>query len=262
MKTFSSKTSDFLITPRSLILISGVILILAALIATTQKFFQFRAYPDYLLSRSLLFNFIVFVPFTLFIALGIDLHKKFNSSNIKLFWLSLIGSGILFLIFYSVSINLGLYLADFSSQPLSRDFLLKYFSGVVQIHLSLYFFIQLLLTVKNRSDEKIQGIKNDSEPTFLSHKLKSIQWIESYDHYIKIYTDEGRFTERGSMKNAEASLPDNFIRIHRKYIVNMDYAEGTNRKNNSLQVLIGKKKLNVSRSKEALVKQLLQLATK
>lgn len=258
MKALSSKTSDLLITPRSLILISGVILILAALIATTQKFFQFRAYPDYLLYRSLLFNFIVFVPFTLFI----DLHKKFNSSNIKLFWLSLIGSGILFLIFYSVSINLGLYLADFSSQPLSRDFLLKYFSGVVQIHLSLYFFIQLLLTVKNRSEEKTRDIKNVSEPTFLSHKIKSIQWIEAYDHYIKIYTDEGRFIERGSMKDAEASLPDNFIRTHRKYIVNMDYAEGTNRKNNSLQVLIGKKKLNVSRSKEALVKQLLQLATK
>ena len=49
-----------------------------------------------------------------------------------------------------------------------------------------------------------------------------IKYFESYGDYIKIYYGDNVLISHSTMKDLETYLPENFVRIHRKYIINKD----------------------------------------
>ena len=55
-------------------------------------------------------------------------------------------------------------------------------------------------------------------------QLKSVEWMEARDDYVALHTGGRRHLVHVSMNGLEAMLdPDRFVRIHRSYIVNLDY---------------------------------------
>lgn len=52
----------------------------------------------------------------------------------------------------------------------------------------------------------------------------TIHYIEAFGDYVNIYTNEKRYTIHSTMKKMEAKFTedDQFLRIHRSYIVNLD----------------------------------------
>ena len=53
-----------------------------------------------------------------------------------------------------------------------------------------------------------------------------VQWIESEGDYVALHDGEDTHLVRKTMKELEARLPaDRFLRVHRSYIVNVDYVE-------------------------------------
>lgn len=78
-----------------------------------------------------------------------------------------------------------------------------------------------------------------------------IRYIESMDDYVLIYTKEGRFLKQQTMKYfANALPPDDFIRIHRSYIVRIQEIAEIQQyeKESYLVILHDKTKLKVSKS--------------
>ncbi|HEY0750650.1 MAG TPA: LytTR family DNA-binding domain-containing protein, partial [Chitinophagaceae bacterium] len=62
-----------------------------------------------------------------------------------------------------------------------------------------------------------------SEHNVIRVELKSIQFIEGYKDYLKIYTDQLRpILTITTFKVIEELLPSNFLRIHKSYIVAVD----------------------------------------
>ena len=56
--------------------------------------------------------------------------------------------------------------------------------------------------------------------------VDKIKYIESMDDYVMIYTNEGRHIKQKTMKYFENHLNENnFIRIHRSYIINVDFIQ-------------------------------------
>lgn len=55
-----------------------------------------------------------------------------------------------------------------------------------------------------------------------THRLKysDINYIEGAREYVTYHLQEGRLMSLEALKNLEQSLPDNFVRIHKSYIVN------------------------------------------
>jgi len=51
--------------------------------------------------------------------------------------------------------------------------------------------------------------------------LADIRYIEAQDDYIMIYTVEGKYLKQQTMKYLEQTLPSDFIRIHRSYMINI-----------------------------------------
>jgi len=50
--------------------------------------------------------------------------------------------------------------------------------------------------------------------------MEELQYIEAYDDYVKIFTDQGRFVKKQTMSYYEKTLPSSlFVRIHRSHII-------------------------------------------
>jgi two-component system, LytTR family, response regulator len=74
-----------------------------------------------------------------------------------------------------------------------------------------------------------------------------IKWVEAFGDYIKVVTYEDTFLVLSTMKAFESELPkDNFLRIHKSYIINLDKVE----RFNSKQVEIDSEKIPLSRNKK------------
>jgi hypothetical protein len=56
--------------------------------------------------------------------------------------------------------------------------------------------------------------------------VEDISWIEADDYCVKVHTtNNGSYTMRSSLKALEEKLSANFLRVHRKAIVNMAFAQ-------------------------------------
>jgi len=121
-------------------------------------------------------------------------------------------------------------------------------------------FMKSIDKAKKRLVEKNGA--NDNLPKQLSIKegkrlykinLDDIYLLQAYGDYVRIYTDEKKYTPKDRLMNIKASLPDNFVQVHRSYIINLSflkYLEGNH-------VMVKEEQVPVSNSyKEDLLKYL------
>ena len=92
--------------------------------------------------------------------------------------------------------------------------------------------------------------------------VDKIRYIESLDDYVMIYAQDGRHMKQKTMKYFETNLdPNNFIRIHRSYIVQVDnIAEIQQYEKESYIVILkdtAKTKLKVSKTGYKKIKEVL-----
>jgi len=81
--------------------------------------------------------------------------------------------------------------------------------------------------------------------------VNEIQYIEAQEDFVLIYTEKGRYSKSQTMKFYENHLPkEQFVRIHRSYIVNIEKIERLESydKENYLAIVHPNTKLKVSRS--------------
>ena len=91
--------------------------------------------------------------------------------------------------------------------------------------------------------------------------VDQIRYFESMDDYVMIYTKEGRHIKQKTMKYFESSLnPNEFIRIHRSYIVRVDEIAEIQQyeKESYIVILQDKTKLKVSKSGYKNIKETLR----
>jgi len=69
--------------------------------------------------------------------------------------------------------------------------------------------------------EKITRISVKKNQAIFSIPVEQIEYIEADGDYVLIYTPEGKFLKDRTMKYWETYLPDQFVRVHRSFIVNL-----------------------------------------
>ena len=90
--------------------------------------------------------------------------------------------------------------------------------------------------------------------------IDQIRYIESMDDYVMIYTKEGRHMKQKTMKYFETGLdPNNFVRIHRSYIVKVEEINEIQQyeKESYIVILHDKTKLKVSKTGYKNLKEIL-----
>jgi two-component system LytT family response regulator len=91
-------------------------------------------------------------------------------------------------------------------------------------------------------------IKSKSKIEVIS--VETIKYIEAQDDYVMFYSEKGRFIKQGTMNFYELHLnPKAFVRIHRSYIVNIEYIDKLElfKKDHYIVILKDGSKLNVSK---------------
>lgn len=74
-----------------------------------------------------------------------------------------------------------------------------------------------------RLDQTSQRIAIKENGRTLYVNCEDIQWIESAGGYCVLHTDSQHHVHRDSLVQLDKTLGDNFARVHRSAIVNMDY---------------------------------------
>ncbi len=74
---------------------------------------------------------------------------------------------------------------------------------------------------KDKSPLKSISVKNGQSTKLVD--VDEIRWINSDGHYLEINTVQKKYIILDSLKNIITDLPENFKRIHRSTIVNIDY---------------------------------------
>jgi DNA-binding LytR/AlgR family response regulator len=142
---------------------------------------------------------------------------------------------------------------DYLLKPIPFDRFLqainRYFEGV--------YFIENEIKIEEST------LKNDfifvrSERKMVKINFDEIRYIESLSDYIKIYLADKISTTRETISNIETKLPNNnFLRIHRSYIVNLKKVVSYTNE----FVEIGKKAIPISRTyKENVLKKLNEIS--
>lgn len=107
----------------------------------------------------------------------------------------------------------------------------------------LFAAIQIALKSKAKPETDFLLIKENN--TNLKLIFDEILYIEGNSNYINIFTKTQKVVTRQSLEWAELELPGNqFIRIHRSYIVNLRAVQRTNTKS----VFIGEIEIPISRA--------------
>ncbi len=113
---------------------------------------------------------------------------------------------------------------------------------------------QINLLRKSTNDETEDFIMLKSEHRIYKVKYHDILYIEGLKEYVIFnLKNEKRIITLRSMKSLEDSLPDNFMRIHRSYIINKNEINTLYRN----MVEIGDKKIDIGKTyKEKVVEEL------
>ncbi|ABR29991.1 LytTR family transcriptional regulator [Thermosipho melanesiensis] len=84
------------------------------------------------------------------------------------------------------------------------------------------------------------SVENNKEIVFLD--FSDVYFFEYFEKRILVITDKGEFVLKHfkNLSKLEKELPSNFIRVHKSYIVNIDYVERFIKNLNSLQLKGGK----------------------
>ena len=179
--------------------------LLLPVIMATSYFFNYFLVPQYLLRRAYL-KFGLFFFYTVVISLFLEMLV------------------LTFTFIYLLEYDLG------SMNPNASDTLL-----LAIIMYLVVFSGSFLLMAKQLNDNKLEILnltehKEKLETPFLSIvsqrkvvriPFENILFVESYSDYIKINTiTQGEIVSKERISNIKKELPDNFLRIHRSYIVN------------------------------------------
>lgn len=98
------------------------------------------------------------------------------------------------------------------------------------------------------------GTKNKIIP------LSEIVWIEAYDYCVKIHTtSQHTYAMRNSLKALEKKLHDRqFLRVHRRAIVNMEKVSEVTYNSNSFLTLVDRTTIDIAQSRVSDVKGYMQ----
>lgn len=170
---------------------------------------------------------LLFIPFSIFTGYGLD-KAGANFSGAIYIICNIIFILIITLI-HLVAFSIFLFGLShlFQTDPWQLSMLItEKLSTRLYIALSIYIVLSAIYFLNKRREtgqqeySKTITVKNGQTSVIVN--IKDIKWISSDGHYLNIHTSDKKYVVVDSLKNIITTLPDNFKRIHRSTIVNID----------------------------------------
>lgn len=260
MSNSSSITISGLSERKFFLLICGLLAIVFA-ISLGQNIIRYGMHASYRPFRSVLYlsnSLLLFLPV---IPLVLFASKKWLRLRANSYWMGaavLVGMAMAVFFLYS---NVGMYVLGFYDEILSAEYLRSYLGREALWHL-----IMLTLTTVYVWFQRPSPTPSQSSSQMLTASLgkkrltipaNRIEWIEADDHYLRLHGEEKVLLMRETMENLAQQLAPEFIRVHRKYLVNKQTVVGHERDNRSDYLLLRSgNRVKVSRSFHHVIRDL------
>lgn len=175
------------------------------------------------------------------------LRKRYGAFILYSFYLLIISLDLEFILVFLAFFLISLY--DFENLNVIVNSY-KWMPVVMYFIVIIYAFIQVLAQLIRSSNKYSQvseklHIVVRSERKNRNLNLSDIVYIESMADYIQVFLLSGeKVITREKISHLHAKLPENFLRIHRSYVVNIHEIESHTRE----YITIGGKELPISRT--------------
>lgn len=230
-----------------LVLATGVLLLVCGLMVT-QKYLRYADSSNYDLSLSLIYNLVTIVPFSLCVAAGLIVRRLTSAWTLNRRVLVIATTGVALLALYALTISGVLYGIGLSRSFPSQAFLSKYVTGPLHVHAAIFALMQFVPFSTRTSRPKTAA----TTPTeIFGIPVDNVLAIEADDHYVWFRTREGSVLERITMRDLARQLPEQFIRVHRSHIVNLDKVDGLKKAGRYLHLRVDERLIPVSASYRA-----------
>ncbi|MEL6558253.1 MAG: LytTR family DNA-binding domain-containing protein [Bacteroidota bacterium] len=99
-------------------------------------------------------------------------------------------------------------------------------------------------SVPETEPERTKILQVTSNRKTVNIELDNILYVESLSNYVKIHTPEETVITKEKISKLEERLPENFLRVHRSFLVNQNHVEAFGKES----LTINQVKLNISRT--------------
>ena len=216
-------------------------------ITLAQNAIRYGIHESYNIWRSVLYLYFSFLLFAAFLPLIWRIGERIEQKKPDKFWLwtSLLTPAYI-LAYYLITGPIEI-LVGFSQEGM-RQYARQYFGKDALFHLIIILGTHVYLYLSHdRSKPKLVSGSVGRKTVTLS--AEAISWIEADDHYLKIHSDQPTMMKRSSLESMGKALAPEFIRIHRKYLVNKAHITGKEKQKRDEYVLLKSgDKLKVGRS--------------
>ncbi|MEP1094787.1 MAG: LytTR family DNA-binding domain-containing protein [Cyclobacteriaceae bacterium] len=226
---------------------STVFLLVIFLILMGQNVIRYGTSDHYNPVRSfiyLAFSVLLFIPL---VPIGYALGRRALAKRAKYYWLIAVLLAVSILFIFLLISNIALYLSGHYDHAFDLLYVQRYFGREALFHLIL--LMTCFYFVKTRALGKLKLVSATLGRKEITISTDLIRWIESDDHYLKIHTEESSLMKRTTLEQMAEELKPNFVRIHRKYIVNKNQIIGKEKKQrDEFVILKSGERLKVGRS--------------
>lgn len=229
------------------IIYSSIFLLIIFLILMGQNVLRYSSSDHYNPARSILylaFSVLFFIPL---VPIAYSLGRKALMRTPGSYWIIAALLSISTLFIFLLTSNTALYLAGYYDRPIDILYIRRYFGREALFHLLL--LVTCFYFIKTRTLGQLKVVSGTVGRKEITISANLIRWIESDDHYLKIHTEESSLMKRTTLEQMAEELKPNFIRIHRKYLVNKDQIVGKEKQQrDEFVILKSGERLKVGRS--------------
>lgn len=217
-------------------------------ISLIQNFIRYGENPTYDIWKSVSYLIISILLFIPFITSVLKLLKDTYHKNAPIYWLSAVFLTVLTLLVFYLFSGVLLHLLDYFDHYVDATYARQYFGREAMYHLLI---LAATATYVHHHESKgstkmISGSVGRKE---INVNANQVNWIEADDHYLNVYTQDQTIIKRATMAQVSKELEPEFVRIHRKYLVNQKKIVAKEREQrNEFVVLSSGERLKVGKS--------------
>ena len=234
---------------KKLFLWNAIYLICIAMVMNIQNYIRYSIHYTYNPWITVFFTSIGVLLFFIFLP-GVYVITHFIKSIFeRQFWVLFILVVVLSILFFYAFSSIVMYLTGEYAIPFHEKYARFYFGRVVVFHIFSVLSIGLYIFLKKPSKTSSKQISGTQGRKKISIQVSLVEWIEADDHYLKIFFQGNYMVKRSTLEQMTKELAPEFIRIHRKYLVNKSQIVGKEKvKRDEFLILKNGERLKIGRS--------------
>ncbi|NAS13686.1 LytR/AlgR family response regulator transcription factor [Poritiphilus flavus] len=231
---------------RRFYLFSTLLLLVFFIIAFFQNFIKYSNHSSYSVWTTIIYLSVLLFLFVPVLIACVRVLQYFKARYLEWYWYLSIGLALFTLAVFFVVSNVILHSVGFFDSYLDANFVRYYFGREALFHLILIVLATFFVYYRTTVSQKLQVYKGRKKLTI---GVDLVHWIEVEGHYLNFYTATDSYIKRERIGVMAKRLSPEFIRIHRKFLVNKNQiASKEKEKRDEYVVLSSGKRLKIGPS--------------